>query len=128
MPAPENPFDIAKWTTCDFAVSVMMIPFVNGTCQKGCLETLLLQSITATFPAIHQCAEAYLNCAGVNGWANAGSIAKMRLRSILSAAWPEDPYLGLQWALNPAKGLIPLQHPCFDGIAAFLQAFPGRIH
>jgi len=128
VPAPDNPLETVKWAACDFAVTVLMIPFVNGASQKGCLETLLLQSVTARFPAINQCADSYLDCAGVNGWANAGSIAKMRLRSILSAAWAEDPYLGLQWAMNPTKDLIPLQHRCFDEIAEFLRAFPGGIH
>jgi hypothetical protein len=45
---------------------------------------------------------------------------------MISAAWPDDPNLGLQYALNPEKNLIPLDAACFDEIADELKKFPNR--
>ncbi len=124
VPYPENALEVVKWTTLDFALSVMMIPFSAGKCQTGCLETLLLDSVTQKFPDLRDCCNEYAACVGADHWANAQSIDKMRLRCMLSAAWEDDPNLGLQYALNPTKALIPLGHQSFDEIAAFLAAFP----
>ena len=124
VPHPENALEIVKWPTLDFALSVMMIPFSSGKCERGCLETLLLESVTQKFPDLHDCCNRYTACVGADHWANSQSIDKMKLRCMLSAAWEEDPNLGLQHALNPTKALVPLDHKSFDEIAAFLTAFP----
>jgi hypothetical protein len=125
LPAPDNPMDIAKWTTIDVAVAVMMIPYVGGLRQKGCLETMLLTAVQQQHAGISACVEAYADCTGANAWANSGKIDKMRLRCILSAAWADDPNLGLQYALEPQKNLIPLRHSCFDEIEDFVRKFPA---
>jgi hypothetical protein len=124
VPAPDNPLKVLKWGSVEFAVAVMMIPFSDGTSHRGCLETLLLQAARETSPDIYTCAEEYVKCTGADRWQNQGAIDKLRLRCILSAAWSEDPYLGLQYALLPEKGLLPLQHHRFDEIATFIRAFP----
>jgi hypothetical protein len=122
VPSPNNPLEIARWTTLPFSVTIMMIPF-NG---KGCLETLLLKAAVYHLPTVAACAREYSSCVGAVNWVSSGSIAKMQLRCMISAAWPDDPNLGLQYALKPERSLIPLGAACFDEIATELSRFPTR--
>jgi hypothetical protein len=48
----------------------------------------------------------------------------MRLRCLLSSAYPMDPNLGLRYALNPDHNLIPLNDPIFNNMADLLTHFP----
>jgi len=124
LPYPDNPLEIARRANPNFAVIVVMLPFTAaGAVARGCLETILLESAAQRHAAIKLCVDGYAACVGVNGWSIAKT-SKMLLRCILSAAWPDDPNYGLQYALNPAKNLIPLDHTCFDLIAHFLEDFP----
>ena len=127
VPHPDNPMEIARQTSLGFCVMVMMVPFSTAGRSKGCLETILLEAAVDRYPALAKCVQEYSACAGATGWAKCGSIDKLRLRCLLSAAVPEDPNLGLQYALNPDRGLIPLGAACFDEIANELRQFIAKV-
>ena len=46
---------------------------------------------------------------------------RFRLRALLAAVFRKDPNFGLQCALDPRHGAIPLNHSSFDGIVRFLK-------
>lgn len=127
VPAPDKPLEVMKYNNIDFSVAVLMVPFVAGKCHKGCLETLLLRAASVRHSAIHACVETYVKCVEAGEWPNYGAIDKLRLRCLLSAVWPDDPNLGLQYALSPDKDLIPLQDPCFSEIVEYIRAFPANV-
>lgn len=128
LPFPGNPLQIVKHTTSDLHVVIMMIPFdANGNSTRGCLETLLLQSASQQLPAIAGCIPAFGQCVGVPNWANRSHADKFSLRAILAAAFPHDPNFGLQYALDPAHGVIPLTHVCFGDIVTFIRDLPGKL-
>jgi uncharacterized protein DUF3226 len=128
LPVPENSFQIAKYTTSDLRVVIMMLPFdAHENRTKGCLETLLLESAAAKNPAIAACVPAFGTCIGVQGWANGSHVDKFKLRAILAAKFPQDPNFALQYALDPAHDVIPLNHAAFDPIVDFLKGLPGRL-
>jgi hypothetical protein len=60
-------------------------------------------------------------CVQSNNWLLRSHVDKLKLRVLLSGSHQDDPYLGVQYALDPAKNLIPLNHPSFDPVVALLQ-------
>jgi hypothetical protein len=128
VPAPDNPFEVLKWTTDDLRVAIMMLPFDKDLkCSKGCLETILLISAIAQNQAIANCVAPFEGCVGVNGWANVSHVDKFRLRALLAACFKDDPNFGLQYALDPKHGVIPLNHTAFDGIVDYLRGLPAKV-
>lgn len=127
LPVPDNPLQLIKWTTEDLRVAIMMLPFDgNNNSIKGCLETLLLQPAFQKNPQIAACIPAFGTCVGADGWTNGSHVDKFRLRALLAATFPHDPNFGLQYALNPAHGVIPLAHASLDRIVAYLRGLPAQ--
>jgi len=122
LPVPNNPLELAPRTT-GFPVAVMMIPFDKA---RGALESLLLKAATDHLVVPARCVGNYCQCINTSTWPKTAS-DKMRLRCMIAAAWPEDPNIGLQWALSPDRKLIPLNHPCFDEVAQWLSDFPSLL-
>lgn len=127
LPAPNNAFELANPPNLT-AVMIILLPFTPpDTPNRGCVETLLLQSATVQLARFAECVDRYCECVESNRWILTSHVDKLRLRVLLSAANEADPNLGLQYALNPDKGLIPLNHACFDPLAAILRDTPGRL-
>jgi hypothetical protein len=108
----------------EIAVVVMMLPFtLAGGPVRGCLETLLLQSLEDRQPGLKICVDAFSACMPERRTRNQED--KLRCRCFVAAMYAEDPNLALSWVVSPTKGLIDLSHSCFDEIVAFLRGFPG---
>jgi hypothetical protein len=100
----------------------MMIPYSSASGPtRGCLETLLLKAIEECKPDVKACVDGYIACLAPNWTKNQED--KFRVRCSIAAMWPQDPNFGLQWALDPAKDMIPLGHPAFHEIVQFLRDF-----
>ena len=104
VPAPDNPFDVLKWTTDELRVAIMMLPFDNDRKSvKGCLETILLVSAIAKNQALANCVTPFEICVGANVWPSSSHADKFRLRALLAAIFRDDPNFGLQYALAPSS-------------------------
>jgi hypothetical protein len=126
LPVPDKAQQILKWTTHDLRLGIVMIPFNDaGDSIKGCLETLLLASAFERNDQIAKCIPAFGTCIGADTWANGSHVDKFKLRALLAAVFPDDPNFGLQFALKPDHGVIPLDHASFGGIVGFLRAVPN---
>ncbi len=98
----------------------MILPSIN---TPGNLESLCLKSAIAASPMMAACVDAFAACAKVGEWADATKADKMRLVSMISAQHQANPPIGFGKIWKDAPGLVPLNHPCFDGIAAMLESF-----
>jgi hypothetical protein len=128
VPAPDNPFEVVKWSADELRVAVMMLPFDNNQKSvKGCLETILLASARDKNQAIANCVTPFEQCIGANRWANISHTDKFRLRALLAAAFKNDPNFGLQWAVDPKYDVIPLKHNVFEGIVDYLRTLPANV-
>jgi hypothetical protein len=126
LPVPDKPQQIMKWTTNDLRVGIVMIPFnTAGDSVKGCLETLLLEAAFERNERVAKCIPSFEKCIGADNWPNGSHNAKFKLRALLAAVFPDDPNFGLQYALKPACGVIPLEHKSFAGIVSFLRDVPN---
>jgi hypothetical protein len=126
LPVPDKAQQIMKWTTQDLRVGIVMIPFNDvGESIKGCLETLLLASAFEHNEQIAKCIPEFGKCVGSESWTNGSHIDKFKLRALLAAAFPDDPNFGLQYALKPEHGVIPLDHRSFAGVVDFLRSIPN---
>src|SRR5260370_23319696 len=128
LPCPGVAYKIAKVTKVAYGTYVLMLPFsVSGDgsliAQTGALETLLLPSAEAHLARLSHCLDSWCECVRMNGWSKTHR-DKARLRSLIAAAHPEDPNIGLQWALSPNKNLIPLDNQCFNPLADLLRSLP----
>jgi hypothetical protein len=121
LPYPDNHLQIKRNNDSPLKVSIMMIPFSDNGPIRGCLETLLLQSAVEHLP-ISRCIEDHCECVATRDWPKISSVHKFKLRSLLAAAWPDDPNIGLQYAVSPSKNLIPLGNRCFDTIAVAIES------
>jgi hypothetical protein len=127
LPIPQNAFDLKKEPNKP-AVLVIMIPFTPpGTPNQGCLESLLLQSANAHLAQYVSCVDQFCQCVGSHTWTQRSHVDKLRLRALLSAAWEDDPNLGLPYALNPIKNLIPLNHNSLDALVGWLRDIPNQL-
>lgn len=122
LPTPDNPFTFAQRHDC-FAVYVLMLPFQGVAATKGALETVLLPSAEAHLSNHVPCLDHWCACLNLSGLSQSHR-DKVRLRSLLTAANPEDPNVGLQWAISPTRNLIPLGHSCFDELANLIRSIP----
>jgi AAA ATPase domain len=123
---PHEPYKFVRWAQFPGAVYVLMIPFDASGPLSGCLETVLLPAATAHLAKHVSCLDTWCKCIGI--WQLSKSHHdKVRLRSLLSAAYPEDPNIGLQYAISPSKDLIPLSHSCFDLLANRIKDLPNEL-
>ena len=128
LPFPNNPLEMTHYTNSDVQSTIMMLPFDDlGNRKRGCLETLLIESAFAKLPTIADCIPDFGKCIGVGDWSQVSHVDKFRLRAFLSAAFPDDPNFALQWALDPAHNVIPLNHSCFEPIVNFLRRVIGEL-
>src|ERR1700733_12261158 len=110
------------------AVFVVMLPFTPPeTRNNGFFESLLFQTASANLQQYMPCVDQFCACVHSDAWIQRSHIDKLRLRILLSAACEDDPNLGLPYALNPAKNLIPLNHPSLDGLVAILRDTPALL-
>lgn len=122
LPVPNEPLKVARNHPHVLALVVMMVPYtVAGGPTRGSLETLLLPAIDQHKPQVKACVDAYFTCLAGNWTKNQED--KFRVRCSIAAMWPDDPNFGLQFALDPARDMIPLSHNRFDEIASFLLGF-----
>lgn len=122
VPYPETELTVARRTRDGIAFVVMMIPHVDGRPARGCLETLLLQCIEENQPALKECVDGFQVCMAAERTKN--QTDKLRLRCFVAALHPTDPNLALSFVLSPTKGIVDLNHSCFDEIATFLTNLP----
>jgi hypothetical protein len=102
-----------------------MLPYPRvGNSSRGALETLLLPAVEQQFPVQTTCVDQYCQCIlGVGlPWTRTEQ-DKLRLRCLLSGSNNTDANVGLQYALNPNRNLIPLNHVTFDPITDLLSHF-----
>lgn len=123
VPSPEAELTVARWTREGLAFVVMMIPHVDGKPVRGCLETLLLQSIEENQPALKACIDEFQTCMAAARTKN--QTDKLRLRCFVAAMYAADPNLALSFVVSPTKALVDLNHSCFNEIATFLTDFPA---
>lgn len=105
------------------ALAVMMVPWKG---MVGALDTLCHQSAATRRPAIAAEVAAFANRVGVDavhGWPITKA-HKMMLRSLLSAAHMDDPYISPAWVWKDGTDLVPIGDTAFDQIAKFLRDFP----
>jgi len=103
------------------AVAIYMLPSAN---RKGCLETLITESILSARPNVENCIDDYSRCVGSNGW-DKSKRDKMRLHSLLSVVCENDPAVSTSWMWKDEKGLLNLlDDPAFNQLADFLRDFP----
>ena len=123
LPFPQEPLKIKRNHPDGLGTAVMMLPFKSATGSvKGCLESLLILAINDHKPEVKKCVDSYYDCVSGN-WTKFKE-DKFRVRCSIAAMWPEDPNFGLQFALDPAKNMIPLSHSSFDEVVDFLKKFP----
>jgi hypothetical protein len=125
FPSPARPLEIAKKKDMP-SVGVVMLPYppVNGM-PEGCLETLLIPAMEFANGAQAVCVDQLLTCINSAAWPKKSSRDKAKVRCLISAVWSDDPMKGLQYCFSADKGLIPLGHTAFDGIADILRNFPA---
>jgi hypothetical protein len=125
------PYKVANPPNADYATYVLMLPFVDDgvdiIAQTGALETMLLPSAEAHLNSHIDCLNAWCACVQMDALSKTHR-DKARLRSLIAAAYPEDPNIGLQYALSPSKNLIPLNHQCFDALEALLRSLPEKFN
>lgn len=130
IPCPHAAYVVARLPNITFVTYVLMIPFtILGDAivsNTGALETILLPSAEAHLVRYLQCLNDWCDCAQMDQWTKTHRDTA-RLRSLLAAAYPKDPNIGLQWALSPSKNLIPLDHPSLDMLADLLRALPQQV-
>lgn len=107
----------------DPIIVVLMMPW---TLTPGALDTLCLSSASAERPVLAQHVDNFAKAANVDvahGW-QVTKEHKMRLRSLLSAAHPTDPYIAPAYVWSDGTDLVPLDNGAFDQVADFLRDFP----
>jgi hypothetical protein len=123
---PEAPYTFAYRSNLgDLGTYVLMLPFNGNTATRGALESILLPSAVSHLSRHVACLDAWCACLEIDHLSSSHR-DKVRLRSLIAAAHPEDPNIGLQYAINPSKNLIPLSHTCFDPLAEVIQMLPGN--
>ena len=130
IPCSHAPYVVARLPQVTYATYVLMIPFsASGgslTARTGALETMLLPSAEAHLGGHLECLDAWCECVQMSGWSRTHR-DKARLRSLIAASHPDDPNIGLQYALSPNKGLIPLDHESFDELTELLRSLPQKL-
>jgi hypothetical protein len=101
------------------SIVVMMLPWTG---LRGALDTLCLSSASNKRSTIATAVENFATVTGASAWP-APKDSKMKLRSLLSAAHQEDPYLSPAWVWREGTDLVPLNDPVFDQIVDFLRNF-----
>lgn len=104
-------------------IAVLMVPWDETV---GCLETILLEAVSAATPDLAACVETYAACSHVDVW-NEIERAKMKLQSLTSAICRSDPATPVSFAWSRPEQIIPLSQPCFNRIDDFLRAFPAVV-
>lgn len=115
---PNHPGEVVKSEGFP-AVLVMMVPWQG---RIGCLETLLIEAIYDVRPDFIPCVDAYAACTHADLW-NEVEQSKMKLQVAISAVCRSDPNTPVSYAWNRSEPIIPLDRPCFDQIADFLERF-----
>jgi hypothetical protein len=121
LPAPDNAFQIKREANKP-STMIVLLPFtLPSTANQGCLETVLLPSASAHLAQHVHCMDQFSMCVQSNSWPLRSHVDKLKLRVLLSGSYQDDPYIGVQYALDPAKNLIPLNHPSLDPVVTLLR-------
>lgn len=99
---------------------IMMLPWTN---ISGALDSLLYISAARKRPTVANCVDEFAKCTKADVWPITKT-AKMKLRSLISAAYHQDSYLQPAWVWREKTDLVPIGDPVFDQIEAFLRNFP----
>lgn len=110
LPAPEKPVQKVPGNP---TVAVFILPDCE---HPGMLETLCLDSVSATFPL--SCVDAYLQCLQEKGLPLPRNMDKARLHAYLAGMPELLPQLGLA----ARAGYFPWDSPVFDSVTEFLKA------
>lgn len=102
-------------------IVVLMLPWTNvvGNLDTLCLEAAMANAL-APIPA---CVDEFARCTGADQWSPT-ALAKMKLRSFLSASWQANPYISPAYVWSMRTNLVPLNTPSFAPIINFLRQFP----
>jgi hypothetical protein len=130
IPCPHAPYIVAGLPNIAYTTYVLMIPFSVSsgtiTSNTGALETILLPSAEEHLSKYSRCLDSWCDCVKMSDWSKVHR-DKARLRSLIAAAHPDDPNIGLQYALSPNKNLIPLSHSSFDELGELLRSLPQQL-
>jgi len=125
LPQPQNPLSRVARGDLTYRIAVLMLPYPRiGNTSHGCLESLLLPAIERNFDPELNCLDSFCQCiTGCGKYWSRTSRDKMRLRCLLSSCHPDDPNLGLRYALKPTLNLVPLDDHIFDEVHELLLHF-----
>jgi hypothetical protein len=105
-------------------VVVLMIPWTD---EKGSLDTLCLTAASNKRQDIAKCVEKFAKCINAEGNWPITKLGKMKLRSLISAAYINNPYEPPTYVWHDQTDLVPLSDPIFNRIEAFLRGFPALV-
>jgi hypothetical protein len=105
------------------SVVVMMLPWTD---VRGALDSLCYMSAAAKRKDIAACVDAFAKCTKTDIWP-VTKLAKMKLRSLISAARIADPYMSPAWVWSEKTDLVPIDDPAFNDIEKFLREFPTLV-
>lgn len=101
------------------SITILMLPW---SATIGALDTLCLAAARNREPTIAACVDNFEACVNPVGWIPP-KVDKMKLRTLISAAYPTDPYISPAWVWRDGTNLVPLNDPVFNQIEAFLRTF-----
>jgi hypothetical protein len=89
----------------------------------GSLDTMCLTAAKNHAPAISRCVDTFTQCAHSDAWPLT-TLAKMKLRSIFSVSWEDDPNISPAYVWSENTNLVPLTDHVFSDVVTFLRGFP----
>jgi hypothetical protein len=106
------------------AVVTLMLPMGS---VAGNLESLCLNAANSKWPDITPHLDTFVISTPANNW-TVGKQAKMRMQTILAATNSRQPDTGFAGHWGQATEFrVPLDHPCFDTLVAFLTNFSAFV-
>ena len=108
------------------AVAVLTVPWTD---RKGNVETLILEALQRTYADLVAPVDEFCRLTDhrIGSW-SFGKKSKMRLRSTIAASYKTDPGISLSYYLQSERTCpIDFQHPIFDQICGYLEAFKTAV-
>lgn len=105
------------------SITIMMLPWTGS---PGALDTICLTAASNRRSDLAKEVDAFAIAAKVgaaHGWPITKE-HKMKLRCLISAAYPKDPNIAPAWVWRDGTDLVPLADPAFKQIVSFLRTFP----
>jgi len=103
------------------SLCVYMLP---DTGVVGNFDAMCWSAAEAKRPDIAKCVDAFAACTKADLWPITKA-SKMKLRSLLSSSNKDNPYISPAYVWSQGTDYVPLDHPIFSDIIAFLRGFPA---